>query len=313
MKTLNRFLSRRPAAASISVAVLLALGQAPRTGAEVIYGLTTFNELISFDSAWPGTLRSDALISGLQPQEELLGIDFGPGGALFGVGVRADSSSRLYTINPLTGVAAMVGSGPFSPRAIGSAFGFSFDPVTGQARLVSSVENLLINPLTGVATAETPPSWAPGDAHFGALVNQMRISYSTGIPGGPPSTLYGIELSGPLFRMGSVGGSPIPAASGQMFTIAQVSGTAASGADGFAISPATGKAYANVAFGLYSVDLTSGNATSLGAFTPGLIPFAITVQPVPEPGGGFILAVGLPCLLGLILRAKMTNSERKEN
>src|SRR5258708_9762048 len=114
--------------------------------------------------------------------------------------------------------------------------------------------------------------------------------------------------------MGSVGGSPISADSGQLFTIAHQSGTPGPGADGFTISPAAGTAYLNNGGGLYTLDLTTGVATLVGALRGPIFPIGpITVQPVPEPGSGLILAIGLPCLLGSILRGKITNSGRRQN
>jgi hypothetical protein len=302
----------------MAVAFLLALGLASEARAEVIFGLDTQDDLVSYDSASPGTVRSFAKITGLQFQEEMVGIAFGPSGALFGVGGAPDSSGRLYTIDPLTGAATMVGPGPFLSPLIGPAFGFSFDPVNGQARLVgSSGGNLRINPITGTAAVETPLAYAPGDPYFGTPLRDIRISYSPSLAGGPPSTLYGIELrTGALVHIGSVGGSPVSADSGQMFTIAPncCFGGVPIGANGFAISPATGIAYENTVGSLYRLDLTSGNLTLIGALNSPIFPVAqITVQPVPEPGTGLILAVGLACLLGSMLRGKMTNSERKEN
>jgi hypothetical protein len=315
MKILNRFLSKRPGLASIAVAILLALGLAAQARAEVIFGLDTQDDLVSYDSATPGTVRSFAKITGLQFQEEVRGIAFGPSGALFGFTSAPDNSSRLYTIDPLTGAATIVGAGPFSPPAIGGTFGFSVDPITGQARLVSSIgQNLRINTVTGTAVPEAMLAYAPGDPNFGRDPSYVKIAYSTSLPGAPPTTLYGIDSRGQLFRMGSFGGSPISADSGQLFTIAQVSSVLGIGANGFAISPATGIAYENTFGSLYRVDLATGAGTLIGALHSPIFPVdQIAVQPVPEPGSGFILAIGLPFLLGLTMRAKMTNSERKDN
>src|SRR5438445_688718 len=110
MKTLHRFLSKRSEVASIAAAVLLALGLAAEARAEVIYGLTLADELVSFDSSSPGILSPVGPIGGLQAQEQLLGMAFGPGSVLFGVG----NSGGLYEINPLNGAATLVGSGLFS-------------------------------------------------------------------------------------------------------------------------------------------------------------------------------------------------------
>ncbi len=64
--------------------------------AEQIVALTTQNSLLRFDSAAPGAVLSSTPVTGLQPGEALLGIDFRPAnGQLYGLG----NASRLYTIN----------------------------------------------------------------------------------------------------------------------------------------------------------------------------------------------------------------------
>ena len=90
----------------------LALSIIPRVGAqatassvcgETIFALTANNRLISFSSSQPGTLLSNVAISGLQPGESLIGIDFRPKNRLlYGV----TNKSSIYTIDPATGAAA---------------------------------------------------------------------------------------------------------------------------------------------------------------------------------------------------------------
>lgn len=64
--------------------------------AELIYGVTTTNLLISFNSGTPGTILSSVAVTGLQAGETIVGIDFRPATKqLYGLG----NTSRLYTIN----------------------------------------------------------------------------------------------------------------------------------------------------------------------------------------------------------------------
>src|SRR5215212_3308697 len=75
--------------------------------AEVLLGVSVTNTLLTFDSSTPGTV-SPVGITGLQAGESILGIDIRPAnGAVYGLG----TTSRLYTINSLTGLATQVGSG----------------------------------------------------------------------------------------------------------------------------------------------------------------------------------------------------------
>src|SRR4051812_23478417 len=98
---------------------------ASRVEALTIYAVDTSNNLLRFDSATPGTIQATKLITGLQPNETIRGIDFSPHSkALYALG----NSSRLYTINPNTGAATPVG-GPGTFTLSGTAFGFDFDPL----------------------------------------------------------------------------------------------------------------------------------------------------------------------------------------
>src|SRR5688572_3482550 len=67
------------------------------------YALAGSN-LLTFDTATPGTIAASVPVTGLQSGESLLGIDSRPTtGELFGLG----SADRLYTINPATGTATL--------------------------------------------------------------------------------------------------------------------------------------------------------------------------------------------------------------
>src|SRR6185295_18383664 len=75
--------------------------------AESILALTGGSVLLRVDSAAPSVILASVNVTGLQPAETLHAIDVRPAnGRLFGLG----STSRLYAINPATGVASAVGS-----------------------------------------------------------------------------------------------------------------------------------------------------------------------------------------------------------
>jgi hypothetical protein len=70
-----------------------------------IYGLTTGNLLVRFDSSTPGTIVQVLLVSGLQSGDVLQGIDFRPAtGELLGLG----NSNRLYIVSTNTGAATPI-------------------------------------------------------------------------------------------------------------------------------------------------------------------------------------------------------------
>src|SRR5688572_9073041 len=78
--------------------------------AVTLFGMNTIGQLISFDSAAPGTLLSSVPVTGLTNEAEFIeAIDFRPGtGRLYALGHGPGDISRLYTINPSTGVATRV-------------------------------------------------------------------------------------------------------------------------------------------------------------------------------------------------------------
>src|SRR5262249_29022377 len=113
---------------------LAALCAAPAARAELLTGLTSTGNLVTFDSSTPGAIVTTVAITGLQAGEVLLGIDRRPAnGLLYGLG----STSLLYTIDTTTGAATQVGSaGAFTLS--GTAFGFDFNPVPDRIRVVST-------------------------------------------------------------------------------------------------------------------------------------------------------------------------------
>eukprot|EP01041_Mallomonas_annulata_P031167 gene31167-53428_t len=65
--------------------------------------LTATNKVVSFNLATPGTTVSSVAITGIQPGENVVGIDYRPAdGMLYALG----SNARLYTLNPQTDVAS---------------------------------------------------------------------------------------------------------------------------------------------------------------------------------------------------------------
>lgn len=185
--------------------------------AVTIYGVTTTNTLLTFDSATPGTTTSVA-ITGLQAGENVLGIDLRPStGQLYALG----STSRLYTINPATGAATQVGSGTFSPALSGTSFGFDFNPVVDRIRVVSDADqNFRLNPDTGAVVAtDTNLAYASGDPNFGTNPNVVALAYTNNFSGATTTTLFGIDSNLDIALIqGSPDGTPISPNTGQLFT-----------------------------------------------------------------------------------------------
>src|SRR5688500_8848265 len=133
--------------------------------AEQLVGLTLTRDLIFFDSATPGTIQQTVPVTGLQSEEELIGIDYRPSDRLlYGIG----TTHRLYRIDVSTGVATVIDQ--FDTRHIGASFGFDFNPTVDRLRVTSNTgQNLRINPFTGqIAAVDAPLAYAIGDPNSGA-------------------------------------------------------------------------------------------------------------------------------------------------
>lgn len=259
-----------------------------QTTGEIIFAVTEANQLIRFTSTTPNTLSDSQPISGLQPNESLLGIDFRPAdGRLYGLG----SANRLYTLNPQTGAATLVASQPFTATLGGDSFGFDFNPVPDRIRVVSDAgQDLRLHPVTGaVAGIDATLVYTDTDDNAGSFPEITGAAYSNNISGSTTTTLYVIDTSlDILARQGGSNGPPSPN-TGLLFSIGALD-VEASILAGFDISP-DGDAYAaftvngDATSGLYTIDLLTGKATLVnpiggGAKVTGL---AIATQPLPPP------------------------------
>ncbi|MBA3248207.1 MAG: DUF4394 domain-containing protein [Pyrinomonadaceae bacterium] len=246
--------------------------------------------LISFDINAPGTLRGDVRISGLQAGEILKGIDFRPAtGQLYALG----STSRLYTIDPTTAVATLV-NGPFTPAVDPTNFfGFDFNPVPDRIRAIANVtdQNLRLNPNTGLV-ATTDPNVAYASTDPGAMddlpPNIVAEAYSNNVAGATSTTNFAIDArpDGParLVTLGTRdfpnsppgGGMAVSPNTGQLFTVGNITVNNAvqetNNFAGFDIFDSD-TAYVsltpinpfNSTSSLYSLDLSTGAATLVGA------------------------------------------------
>lgn len=234
------------------------------------YALTNNNILLSLNAKNVSAVTKQNTITGLQSGERLLGIDFRPAtGTLYGVG----STSRLYVIDPQTGVARAIGSAAFTPVISGNAIGLDFNPTVDRLRLVtSSGQNLRINPETGTVAA------VDGALNGVTNPNVTAAAYTMNRAGASSTVLYVIDVStdklykqdppndGKLVEIGNIG-----------FDIEQTGD--------FDISPDGKAALAALKTdgrtNLYNIDLTTGKASKIqNEFTSNIISIAIPTEPV---------------------------------
>lgn len=278
--------------AGLSLSAVIA---APALG-EAVFGVTEAGFLVNWDSSTPGTIISGVPLQGLQNNERIVGIDFRPTtGELFGLG----SFSRIYTINPGSGLASPVSGSAFSPALNGASFGFDFNPTVDRIRMVSDADqNQRANPITGMIAATDPSLvYAAGDSREGVNPNVSHVGYTNSVPGATVTTLFGLDAGTDTLVRHTVGPG-----FAQLVTVGSV-GTDITEQGGFDISGPSGMAYAtvqNVALArstFWTIDLNTGAGSMVGEVGGGHMITAMAV--VPEPASLALLLIG-----GLLLRRR---------
>lgn len=267
-----------------AAAVVAAVGLS--ANAERIWGLTTTNELISFQSANPLMATGPMAITGLGAGVTLMGIDFRPAtGSLFGLG----SNSQLYTINTSTGAAVAVGPGPFTTLLSGNSFGFDFNPTVDRIRITSNTgQNLRANPDTGVlASVDGGLNYVAGDISFGQPPAVVASAYTNNFAGATTTTLYNIDAVLDMLVKQD------PPNAGGLVSIGGT-GEDITNLTGFDIST-NGNAYVAIERGgvpswLYSIDLSTGSMSLIGEIGAGMLLADISVA-IPAPGAAGLLAM----------------------
>lgn len=244
---------------------------------ETIFGLTMAGQLVRFNSRKPDTIIGAPLaITGLQSGETIVGLDFRPvSGILFGLG----STSRVYTINQVTGVATQVGGAPFTPALSGTEFGFDFNPVPDRIRLVSNNgQDLRLNPNNGgLAAMDGTLKFNTGDPNAGATPSIVGSAYTNNFGGTAVTTLYNIDSK--LDALVTQGTTPavtpvISPNDGVQLTVGKL-GVDTADAVGFDISESTNRAYAamqltgETSSKFFNIDLNTGAATQVGTLPVG--------------------------------------------
>jgi hypothetical protein len=263
----------------------------------VLWGLTSTDELVRFDSNNSTQYTFASFIVGLQANEHLLDIDYNPNdGRLYGM----SNQNRIYTINTANASASGL---PMAFVLSGTGFGIDWNPVTNQMQVASNTRQSFHVSLPANATADPTLAYAAGDPHFGTGPSVTDLAYTNSIAGSTSTQLFGLDnLQNTLVT--------VDPTTGAVHTIGVLNGqfggpNGITGANGFDISGAT-TAYAAVqqlnspGSTLYSVDLATGQASPLGQIGGGgsndLI-LGIAAVPVPEPasmallGGAILLLI----------------------
>ncbi len=320
-----RAFSLRPGRwAACAAWLLLALLAPAAARAGSLVGLTDSNRLVLFDSTEPERIAGAVEVSGLQPGELLLGIDIRPAnGRLYAVG----STSRLYTLDTVTGAATQVGPGPFAPAlnvspAGGFEVGMTFDALQDRIRVVSNGQSLRLDPDSGTVVAlDGPLFYAPNGPDAGRLPRVTGLAHDTAAP---RTTLFGIDWqSAHLVTVGSRSGQPVAPTAGEVFRVGPL--FAAGGFQDVSVKLADkvgfdivggGLAYATLtregasASRLHVIDLKAGLAYEVGAVGTGAGHLLRGLAALPEGSNLYALTATNKLLLfnaympGAVLRSR---------
>lgn len=276
---------------------LLALLPCSAARAELIYGLTNFQQLVVFDSDARVVTSTTSLAGFSVTGQFLVSIDVRPAtGELFGL----SNQNNLFIINPTTGTSTQVG-GTISPAPAGTAKAIDFNPTVDRIRLVSSGgSNLRLNPNDGAVIVDGPLAFAAGDPNTGDTPAVVNGAYTNSFAGATTTTLYNIESFNDVLV------TQVPPNDGTLNTVGPIGfDTVASGGfTGFDISGATGAAYLTgnsltgglTANALYTVNLGTGAATLAGPIS-GINGTLRDIAVVPEPASLSLLVVGIGAAL----------------
>jgi hypothetical protein len=274
--------------------------------AERIYGLTNFQELVTFDGDVRTVTATTPLAGFSIVGEILVSIDVRPAtGELYGL----SNQNNLYKINPLTGARSQVGA-TLGTAPMGNLKAIDFNPTVDRIRLVSSggaPNNLRVHPDTG-AVVMTDGTLAfidgVGDPNQGDTPAVVNAAYTNSFAGAASTTLYNLEAGNDILTRQA------PPNDGKLNTIGPLGFdlVTSGGFTGFDISGASGRAYLTgnslvggglTANSLYQVNLATGAASLLGAVSGVNGTFRdVAIAPVPEPASLALVGLAGLALVG---------------
>lgn len=284
---------KKPVIASgiAALAVLFGACTPMATGSEASMGRTMYattqdNRMAKFGSQNPNNSVTTVSYSGLAAGEKVVGLDFGPrDGKLYAV----SNQNRIYTVDTMTGATTAVGSNAFTPALIGASFGLDFNPTVNRIRVHSDADfNVRLNQETGAVVdfdaitagvqADLNLNYNATDAGAGSNPSIVATAYTNSNATATTTALFAIDSSRDVLV------SVAPPNDGKLTTVGSL-GVDTSTAAGFDISGAAdGTAFATLTTtagfsSLYTIDLTTGKATLIGAVGGNLTLTGVAIAP----------------------------------
>lgn len=191
------------------------------SSAEVIWVVTADQQLVSFPTKRPGRILSQQALTGLNPSEQVVGIDFR---VARGILYALTDAGRLMTVNTQTGALTPVASTPLSATFRGQVFGFDFNPTVDRIRVVNeSGQNLRLHPETGALVASDPDlAYDATDVHAGRTPQVVAAGYTYNQQDDKLTTNFAIDrAAGTLVTQGTREGiQPVVSPNtGRLFTV----------------------------------------------------------------------------------------------
>jgi hypothetical protein len=235
-----------------------------------VFAVTSSNRLVTFNRAAPA-LSTAVNITGLQSGETVLGIDIRPGGMTPGQLYLLGSTGRLYTVDTTSGMATLKSTlsadptdttSPFTALS-GTNYGVDFNPAVDRLRVTSdNGQDLRINVDTGATITD-------GNLNVGGTTR-------TGITEVAYTSSFATTCRTSLFYLDTTANTLFTTSDPNNGTLSSVGplGVTGTATGGFEISTAadgtnTALAVFNNSSGptLYTINLTTGAASSVGAIT----------------------------------------------
>lgn len=257
---------------ALSTVVTLALVAAPPALATRIFALTgeATPRLLSIDSANSGVVAAAVTPTGLQAGDVPQSVDVRPATGELLLLTLNGTTGRIYRLDPVTGAASAPLTLAADPAdltnpytSLSGSAKIDVNPVPDRVRVVTTTgQNLRVNPASGLVITD-------GDINPGPPAI-AGVGYTNSFPGSASTTLYDYNYTADELAIQN------PPNNGTINAVGS-SGISTVGNDsvGLDVTPANAaflSARVGAVYNLYSLNLTTGAATAIGAIGNGTVP-----------------------------------------